>query len=97
MNSVIWKYEIGPGDIDNDHIVKKELPKGSVLLHAHAQQGNLCIWVLVPAGPQTNEVDAHSFKVLPTGIISDLTGWSYLETVHMFPDMVFHIFNRLGP
>ena len=83
MSQTIWKFMLHP---ERD----TKMPKGAVLIHAHGQSQQICVWAVVdPDAP----VVARRLMVYGTGHPCE-EGGVYVGTAHIRGgSLVLHVFD----
>lgn len=92
MNKIsqVWKFMLQP-------FTQLQLPVNSHVLSADAQDGDICIWVLVNTDP-TVEHESRFFEVHGTGHqINEIPELRFIDTVLLNDGhFVFHVFERVS-
>lgn len=85
----IWKYTVAPGREPQ----RVAMPKGAVLLHAHEQHGEICVWADVDLRAELSD---RLIEVFGTGWEMPSADLRYIGTAHLDGGrLVFHVFERL--
>lgn len=66
------------------------MPAGAEVLHAHDQDGHLCVWSLID--PRQTETEKRIFAIVGTGHEFAAEGMRYVGTGHFPGPLVFHVF-----
>lgn len=82
---VIYKYVLPR---TNPAIVV--MPSGAEVLHAHEQDGRLCVWALID--PRQTETEKRLFAIVGTGNEFAAEDMRYIGTAHFQGPLVFHVF-----
>lgn len=85
MNHQIFKYTI-PVRTSAQPIV---MPAGAELLHAHEEEGEICIWALVDSRQTATE--KRFIFTMQTGARFDAGACRYIGTAHLPGPLVFHV------
>ena len=82
----VWKYVLAVRDLTTIQV-----PKGAEFIHAHEQQGQICLWATVDT--QETRREERTFRIAGTGHILTNGKFDYVGTVHLDNGLiVFHVF-----
>lgn len=81
----IYKYELPL----YSEFTTFNVPQGFHILSAQVQNGLICIWAEVDT--TVDGVETVRFRLVGTGWLVDLEGWTYIDTVQL-GEFVWHIY-----
>jgi hypothetical protein len=88
---VIYKYKL---ELLDDQTLM--LPTGSIVLHFHEQNGNLCVWAR--HDPTAGGTETHRFYIVGTGNLTNEfePPTDYIGSAHV-GEFVWHVFHWVSP
>jgi hypothetical protein len=85
-NATIWKYKLR---IDDEQVIK--MPASSIILSAHEQDEELCVWAWVDKDRPLGNV---TFSIHGTGNPMGKVAGDFVGTVLMTNGLVWHVFTN---